>query len=185
MPDNSCGKIAIKALKLVTMLDGLQVITLGGKTATRDVHIYGSNPRWTKNLQTFGEAGVVKEGKDGKTGNRGIAMVFCGYPYNRESDSMRMWNPGTNRVVTTSDVIWLKRMYYERSDEDAEMMNMVDRMVNSSDDAQEDEDENIIPELEPSADVEAEADTTGAGENDNTIAPAATGTVTRSRQVVQ
>ena len=40
-------------------------------------------------------------------------MMFVGYPPNRESDSVRMWNPSTNRVMVTRDVIWLKRMFYE------------------------------------------------------------------------
>jgi len=32
-----------------------------------------------KYLRTFGEAGIVKNEKDGKVGNRGITMVFVGY----------------------------------------------------------------------------------------------------------
>ena len=35
---------------------------------TRDIIIYGENPRWANNLCVIGEAAVVKEGKDGKTG---------------------------------------------------------------------------------------------------------------------
>ena len=57
---------------------------------------------------------MVREGKDGKTGDRGQSMTFVGYANNRESDSVKMWNPETNRVVTTRDVIWLKRMFFER-----------------------------------------------------------------------
>merc|ERR1712127_224283 len=40
-------------------------------------------------------------------------MMFVGYPANRETDSVRMWNPDTNGVVTSRDVIWLKRMFFE------------------------------------------------------------------------
>ncbi len=79
-----------------------------GKLATRD----GVIPKWASQLRTWGEAGVVKEGKDGKTGDRGVKMMFVGYPSNRESDSKRMFNPDTHRVVTTRDVIWLHEMYY-------------------------------------------------------------------------
>ncbi len=32
-----------------------------------------------KYLRTFGETGIIKNGKDGKVGNRGITMVFVGY----------------------------------------------------------------------------------------------------------
>jgi hypothetical protein len=88
--------------------------------------VYGVNPSWSWNLRTWGEAGVVKEGKDGKTGDRGIAMMFVGYPNNRESDSVRMWNRSTNRVVVTRDVIWLKRMFFTRPDDDILLGDDVD-----------------------------------------------------------
>jgi hypothetical protein len=55
------------------MLDGLKVVQLGDVIATRDAHVYGSNPTWARNLRTFGEAGVVKDAKNAKTGNRGTA----------------------------------------------------------------------------------------------------------------
>jgi hypothetical protein len=53
-------------------------------------------PAWAHNLKTFGEAGVVKDAKNAKTGNRGTVMVFVGYPENCEHDSVCMWNPETN-----------------------------------------------------------------------------------------
>ncbi len=34
--------------------------------------------KFVKHLRTFGEAGIVKYGKDGKVGDRGITMVFVG-----------------------------------------------------------------------------------------------------------
>ena len=52
------------------------------------------------NLQTWGEAGVVSEGPNGKSGDHGITMMFIGYPANRESDSVQMWDQTTNGVVT-------------------------------------------------------------------------------------
>ncbi len=69
-------------------------------------------PNWAVNLRTWGEAGVVAEGQNGKSGDCGIKMMFIGYPANRESDSVWMWDPSTNGVVTTCDIIWMKRMYY-------------------------------------------------------------------------
>ena len=103
-------------MKCGTQLDRLRVVTLGEETATRDIFMFGKNPGWSKNLHTWGEAGVVKEGRNSKTGDHGKLMMFIGYPSNRESDSVRMWNPSTNRVVMTRDVIWLKRMYFESED---------------------------------------------------------------------
>ena len=39
--------------------------------------------------------------------------MFIGYALDHEGDCYRMWNPKTNRVHETRDVVWLKRMYYE------------------------------------------------------------------------
>jgi hypothetical protein len=86
---------------------------VGGKTVTHDFHVFKSNPNWAVNLRIRGEAGVVKEGTDGKSGNCGIETMFVGYPANRESDSVCMWDPSTNGVATTGDVVRMKRMYYD------------------------------------------------------------------------
>ena len=114
VPLGERGKVALEAIACATQLDGLVVIELQGKVATRDIHVYGANPKWACNLHTWGEAGVVKIGKNSKTGDRGTTMMFVGYPIDRESDSVRMWDPSTNRVVVTRDVIWLQRMHFER-----------------------------------------------------------------------
>ena len=37
--------------------------------------------------------------------------MFVGYS-GRESDSYRLWNPETNRVIVTRDVTFLGRMFY-------------------------------------------------------------------------
>jgi hypothetical protein len=42
--DDACGKLAIEAIKCATQLDGLGVITVGGKTATQGFHVFKSNP---------------------------------------------------------------------------------------------------------------------------------------------
>ncbi len=65
-----------------------------------------------KYLRTFGEAGIVKIGKDGKVGDRGITMVFVGYADKHAGYCYRMYNPVTSRVSVTQDVIWSGRMYF-------------------------------------------------------------------------
>jgi hypothetical protein len=57
-----------------------------------------------KYLRTFSEAGIVKNGKDGKVGGRGITMVFVGYADEHAGN--------TSRVSVTQDVIWSRRMYF-------------------------------------------------------------------------
>jgi hypothetical protein len=50
-------------------LDGLVVVNVKGKLATSDVHMFGANPSWSSRLKIWGEAGVMAEGKDSKTGD--------------------------------------------------------------------------------------------------------------------
>ena len=61
IPDDIQGKVAIKAIKCATQLDGLNIVIVGGMTGMRDFHVFGSNSNWSSNLRTWGEAGVVKE----------------------------------------------------------------------------------------------------------------------------
>jgi hypothetical protein len=67
--------------------------------------MFGANPKWSKNLCIWGEAGVMTVGNDSKMGDRGTTM-FMGYS-EHESDSIKMWDPSTNRVIMTYNVIWL------------------------------------------------------------------------------
>jgi hypothetical protein len=107
IPDSVRPKVAVTAILTACQLDGLKLVEVKGVTATRDTHMYGKNPSWTCNMQNFGEAGVVAEGKDKKFGSRGTTMMFVRYPSNREPDCVKMYNPDTNRIITAQDVIWL------------------------------------------------------------------------------
>ena len=81
IPQDTRGKVAIEDNKLATQLDGLNLVTSGGKLTTRDDYVNGSNLKWATHLRIFREAGMVKEEKDRKTGDRGKAMMFIGYPF--------------------------------------------------------------------------------------------------------
>ena len=63
-------------------------------------------------MQTWGEAGVVKEGKNDKTGNRGIVMIFVGYPLNIDGDSYIMWKKPTSVVLMSQQDIFFKRTFF-------------------------------------------------------------------------
>jgi len=56
----------------------LVIIDVNGKQATRDVHMFGVNPKWYKNLHFWEESGAVTLGKDSKTVGGGPAMMFVG-----------------------------------------------------------------------------------------------------------
>eukprot|EP00957_Ditylum_brightwellii_P119177 9091162-Ditylum_brightwellii.AAC.1 len=43
-----------------TLTDGLTAIELGGKFATRYMHLFKKNPTFAEHLHTWGEAGTVK-----------------------------------------------------------------------------------------------------------------------------
>ena len=77
-----------------------------------DVHMFDANPTWAKILLVWGEAGVVAEGNDSKTGDRGATMMFMGYT-KCKSDSVRMWDLHTSRVIVSQDVTWPKRMFFK------------------------------------------------------------------------
>ena len=87
------------------------MVHIKGKLATCDMHLFGVNPTWSKKLHVWGETGVVAEGKDSETGDKGATMMFVGYA-EYISDSVRMWDSCTSRVVSR-DVIWFKRMFFK------------------------------------------------------------------------
>jgi hypothetical protein len=69
-------------------------------------------------LQTFGEAGIIKDGKKGKVLNRGLTMMFVGYSEDHAEYVFQMFNPETSRIAQSNNVIWLGRMYHTRQDAD-------------------------------------------------------------------
>ena len=103
-----------EAFKTATMLDGLMVVKVGEVWATRYKHCTGSNPRFAKHLRLWGEAGTVtvKSKATPKVDDRGVACMFVGYAPEHPGDTYRMWNPKTDRVIVSRDVIWLKRMFF-------------------------------------------------------------------------
>lgn len=98
------------------MLDGLHVIEVDGVKDTRYKHWCGANPAFVSNLRTWGEAGTVtvKSLATPKIADRGIQCMMVGYPPDHTSDCYEMWDPATGGVHTTRDIIWLKRMYFEK-----------------------------------------------------------------------
>jgi hypothetical protein len=107
-------KLWPEVVMTATFLKNLVPIILNGESKTRWEHAGHKLPVWVKNLQTFEEAGTVKEGKKGKVLDRGVTMMFAGYNNYHSGNCYRIYNPATSRVVITHDDIWLGRMYYTR-----------------------------------------------------------------------
>ena len=114
MMDRYC--LAHEAFQCATHLDGLMVVEVNGVTKTRYEHFVGQNPMFAKHLQTWGEAGTVKikTSTSPKLNDKGTHCMFVGYTYNHPGDCYRMYDPKTGRTHETHDVIWLKRMFYQR-----------------------------------------------------------------------
>jgi hypothetical protein len=109
-------KLFKEAFATATLLDGLMTVEVDCKLATRCQHFCGKNPAFVKDLRIWGEAGTVKIKKTGapKIADRGTQCVMVGCPEDHTSDCHRMWNPITNRIHETRDVIWLKRMHFTK-----------------------------------------------------------------------
>ena len=103
-------------VQCATHLDGLTVVELNGVMKTRYEHFVGQNPMFAKHLRTWGEAGTVKikTSTSPKLNDKGTHCMFVGYTYNHPGDCYRMYDPKTGRTRETRDVIWLKRMFYQR-----------------------------------------------------------------------
>jgi hypothetical protein len=97
-----------------TNLNNLMPVTIGDVTKTCWEHAGYEIPLWTKNLCTFGEAGIVKDGKKGKVLYRGIIMMFVGCSEEHTVNVFQMYCPETSRILQTQDVMWLDRMLHTR-----------------------------------------------------------------------
>jgi len=78
--------------------------------------VFGTAPRFVNHLQTFGEMGVVAEHTKkirSKLADRGKTCIFVGYANRHAGEVYRMYDIKTNKVITTRDVTWLKKMYRE------------------------------------------------------------------------
>ena len=108
-----------KHLRQLHCLDGLTVIKLNGVEATQFVHWGGKNPEFAKYLHVWGEAGTVKTKTKTfpKLFDHGVHCMMVCYALNHAGDTYRMWDMKTNRVHEMRDVIWLKRMYFEKEEE--------------------------------------------------------------------
>ena len=101
-------------------------------TKTRIEHWCGEIPKFAKALRTWGEAGVVKVvtvRTKKKLGERGATCMMVGYCLQHDTGVYRMWDPNTNRIHVTRDIIWLQRMFFTEtlSDEEIKTLNTEDR----------------------------------------------------------
>ncbi len=62
-------------------------------------------------MHSFGEAGVVKIGKNGKLGDRGVTCIFVNYADKHLSVCYRLYNPKSGKIIKTRDIQWVNKMF--------------------------------------------------------------------------
>ncbi len=112
VPRNKRLEFFPEVIMTMTKLDWSKLITINKVKKTRIDHCGLPLPNFTKYLCTWGEAGIIKTGKDGKIGDRGVTGMFVGYASNHKGDCYRMFNPNTKKVSKTSDIVFLNRMFF-------------------------------------------------------------------------
>ena len=182
LPEKQRYLLATFALTTATMLNWLQIITLNGVSKTRYEHWHpkGKVPKFASHLRLWGEAGVVKTKAVGtaKVNPRGVECMMVGYALNHAEGVYKMWNPITNRIIVSRDIIWMRRMYYKPDDLDGKVRgDMDDGLVTFAPENDDDDDNNDADEVKVADTVE------DANMDVPDRAPAVT-TTTRSGRVV-
>ena len=49
-----------------------------------------------------------------RVADRGVQCMMAGYALDHDGDCYIMWDPNTARIHETRDIIWLKRIFYEK-----------------------------------------------------------------------
>jgi hypothetical protein len=116
---------------MATKVDGLAAVTIDRITKTQYEHWSGTNPAFLNHLRTWGEAGVVTltMNMQPKLHDRGLNCMFVGYAMDHSGDVYYMWNPKTNGVHVTQNIVWLNCMFYPALAH-RELISIVDPMTN-------------------------------------------------------
>jgi hypothetical protein len=135
-----------KAFGLATKLDALVIVKINDNKKTRYEHFHNESAPYQKFLRIFGEAGTVKlkTKTTPKMLNKGATCMFIGFPENHDGECWLMYNAKTRGVHTTRDVVWLRRMYYQKAIQAPEIVPITEEessedgegeILNSEDDA--------------------------------------------------
>jgi hypothetical protein len=75
----------------------------------------GSNPKWFKNLRTFGEIGITYNNQKikGKLDNRGFPCMFIGYTEDHASNVDVFFNLHNQAIFMSRNVVWLHKLFYQ------------------------------------------------------------------------
>ena len=119
LPQEVRFRLCKEAFNCATHLSNL-AINKDGKSRYELFH--NNKPKYAMYLREWGEVGTVKTGKNGKVGDRAISMMFVGYAKNHSGDCYQMYNPETELISETRDVMWLHQMYYKKPQEEDDVV---------------------------------------------------------------
>ena len=169
-------KLFKEAFKTATLLDALLIVEIDGEKKSCVEHWSGNKPEYVLNLRTWGEAGTIKlkMKMTGKLEDRGVQCMFIGYAKDHVGDVYQMWDPNTNGIHKTQDIIWLRRMYFEKPKQIHEVIAPV--KVNENDpygdkEAGDNFDNFGIREGESEEETDEIADTKQTGEEEEEVEP--------------
>jgi hypothetical protein len=102
-----------EAFKRATLLDALLlIIEIDSEKCLRVEHWSGQKTGYALNLCTWGKAGTVKmkTKMTTKLADHGMQCMMIGYVIDHKGDVYHMWDPITNGIHETRDIIWLRWM---------------------------------------------------------------------------
>jgi hypothetical protein len=75
----------------------------------------GYNPKWFKNLRTFGEIGITYNNQKikGKLDNRGYPCMFIGYTDDHASNVYVLFNLNKQAIFMSHNVVWLHKLFHQ------------------------------------------------------------------------
>jgi hypothetical protein len=82
---------------------------------TASEKLTGSNPKWFKNLRTFGEIGITYNNQKikGKFENRGYPWLFIGYTEYHASNVYVFFNLNNQAIFMSHNVVWLHKLFHQ------------------------------------------------------------------------
>jgi hypothetical protein len=100
------------AAKCVTQLENTIV---DSSTMTASEKLTASNPKWFKNLCTFGEIGITYNNQKikGKLDNRGYPCMFIGYTEDHASNVYVFFNLNNQAIFMSRNVVWLHKLFHQ------------------------------------------------------------------------
>ena len=110
-------KIMQEVIITATKLDRLAIITIKGKESIRYENFGLSLPKFIFHMRTWGQASFIKTRPTTvpKLTNKGSSCMFVRCAEDYAGDFYQMWEPEKNYVFVTRDLLWLKRMHFNKT----------------------------------------------------------------------